>query len=202
MSKVESPQDVFARVIDGAVVEYPVSRLHITNRSHPIEWYTPVVDVNKPEVPAFHYVTSKLDVGDGLVYATYEVVPYSLSQLLARINSKSMDRPGPANVMISEVEPELVQRILQMTSDYAEQKLEEFVATRGYYSLNNLLSRYTGSTIPKFAAEANRAQVLLDGLWARLTTYYTEIAEGARSVPSNINEIDEIIGEFTWGDAV
>jgi hypothetical protein len=200
MSKIESPQDLFARLEDGKIVEYPVYRLHIQNRSHPIKWYTPVVEVNKPEVPDYHYLLPTLSVEDGVVKVTYEVKPYDLAQLLAKVNGFSMDMPGQKGVFINQIDPGLAAKIVELTSNYAEAKLEAFIATRGYDSLNNLLSRYKDSSVEKFKAEANHVQGLLDALWGRLMAYYGEINTGAKPIPKHLTEIDQVIGEFDWGN--
>jgi len=200
MTNLGNPQDVFARVENGQIVEYPVYRLHIENRSHPVEWYTPVVEVNKPEVPEFHYLTPTLTLKDGVVNVTYSVKAFDLSQLLARVNSSVMDLPGKSEVFISQIDPKLADRIVNLTTNYAEGKLEAFIATRGYDSLNNLLSRYKDSSVAKFKLEANHVQGLLDALWSRLLAYYGEINTGVKPIPMSLSEIDAVIGEFTWGD--
>lgn len=202
MSITENPQDVFARVENGQIVEYPVYRLHILNRAHPVEWYTPVVEINKPEVPAFHYLTPTLTLKDGVVNITYTVTPFNLSQLLAKVNGSVMDMPGKPTVFINQIDPSLAERIVSLATNYAEGKLEAFIATRGYDSLNNLLSRYTASTVPKFSAEANHVQSLLDALWVRLLAYYGEINAGVKPIPGSLAEIDVVIGEFSWSDLV
>lgn len=205
MSKQNPDLDLFARVVDGEIKEYPVCRLHIQNRAQPISWYTPVVEAVKPEVPKFHYTVEKLTVGENEVVQSFEVVPYTLQELLSnlRINTSGVgvadDRP-----IIESVDPELVAQIMQLISDYVTDRLSDFAATRQYGSkaknIDPFISAatYVSSKNEKYRLESNYLLDTRDAIWANLEVYQAGVLSGTTPVPISIDEIDALIPELVW----
>lgn len=202
MSQIESSTDLFARVENGQVTEFPVYRLHIKNRAHPLSWYTPVQEGPLPEVPPFHYLTKEVKVVGTEVHLTYGVQAYTLAQLLSQLRVRS-DEPGVQDtvLVVTEIDPDLISHVYNMVSDYAHEKLDQFAQTRGYKNLDSLIGKYKNSGIPKLAAEAERGQQLLDLTWGSLLGYFEKVMTGQTPVPSSMEEIDNLLPELTWGDA-
>ena len=198
MSSQENDLDVFARIVNGAIVEFPVYRLHIRNRAHPIEWYTRVVFKDKPELPAFHYHETKVELVNGVPTVSYPVVPYTLPQLLSqlRVEVNPMEEPQP--VSIEDVDPVVVNHIYKLVSEYIHAKLDAFAQTRNYNNLDSLIGKYTGSAIPQFNAEAARGRHLLDTTWASLLTYFDNVMSGTVPVPTSMQDIESQLPELTW----
>lgn len=203
MTPQENDLDLFAMVRDGKVVEYPVYRLHIRNRAHPIEWYSRVTEHEKPELPPFHYHETKIEMINGVVHVSYPATPYTLSQLLSQLKTESDDPAQESQPMsIGDVDPAMVQHLYGLTSNYVHAKLDEFAQTRGYNNLDSLLGKYTNSTIPKFAMEAARGRLLLDTAWTNLLTYFDGIMAGTTPVPTSMLDIDANLPPLTWEDEV
>jgi hypothetical protein len=205
-SQVENDLDLFARVQNGKIIEFPVYRLHIRNRAHPIEWYTRCEVLAKAELPRFHRHETKVEYVDGKVIVSYPVVEIPLGELLASLIVHSEDPihdPMQEVVAkpITEIDAETVQHIYNKVSDYIHARLDDFARTRGYNSLDSLIGKYTGSAIPQFAAEANRAHYLLDTAWANLLQYFQQITTGAVPVPTSLQDIESRMPALTWEDA-
>lgn len=198
--------DLFARVKDGAIVEFPVYRLHIHNRAHPLSWYTPVIESPKPELPPFHYYDQQLTVAVGHVKATYSVKAYTLAELLSQLRpfSPIPGEPLPPVPAIADLDPALVARIYGLASDYLTDKLVAFAATRNYGTptvdaFTSLLT-YLTSTVAKFKAEAERGQLLRDTAWSNMIAYFDQVMAGTLPVPTSISTIDALIPQMTWPD--
>ena len=205
MATVETDLDLFGRIKNGKIIEFPVYRLHIKNRSHPLSWYTPVVDLEKPELPAFHCYERALDIKDGFIQQSYTVRPFTLQELLGQLRKlPTGETPDemPSVIPITEVDPAMIQQVYGLVSNYLTDKLIAFAATRGYGSANvdafTSLMTYSDSVIDKFKNEALRGKALRDQAWANMLGYFGKVTAGEVPVPTSMEEIDALIPELTW----
>ena len=199
-AKPESDLDLFARVKEGKIIEFPVYRLHIKNRAHPIDWYTPVKEIGKEEtLPPFSYQQRTVELVGAEVIATYTTKEYSLSELLNQLN-RGMDPVLGREVQapkIEELDPALVAQVYKLTSEYATSKLNAFAQERGYDNIYTLCD-YRDSMFDKFRIEGLRGYQLRDQVWIALTTYFEEVQNGTKPVPVSISEIDAVFPAMTW----
>lgn len=101
--------------------------------------------------------------------------------------------------MIEEFEnrfntPEGVQREVTLR---VQSILDTFARTKGYDSIISAAS-YVTSAVPQFAAEAARAVLMRDAMWAACYAIMTAVVEGTRTLPT----VDVIMAELpvpTWG---
>jgi len=199
-AKPESDLDLFARVKDGKIIEFPVYRLHIKNRAHPIDWYTPVKEIGKEEtLPPFSYQQRTVELIGSEVIATYTTKEYSLAELLTQLN-RGMDSILGREIespKIEELDPALVAQVYKLTSEYATSKLNAFAQERGYDDIYTLCD-YRDSMFDKFRIEGLRGYQLRDQVWIALTTYFEEVQNGTKPVPVSISEIDAVFPAMTW----
>jgi hypothetical protein len=192
--------DVFARVTDGKVVEYPVYRIHIRNRAHPLSYYHRVVDAGAPTPDEFGTVDQTLEVHpDNTVHVVYTKRPLTLSEILRTFKVQNIKDPMASVEAkpISEIDPATIQHVYSLAGDYISVKLDEFARTKQYNDFIHLTG-YRYSAIPSFAAEAMRGYTLRDQIWANLLVYFTEVTSGAVPVPTSIADIDAVIPNLTW----
>ena len=192
--------DVFARVTDGKVVEYPVYRIHIRNRAHPLSYYHRVVDAGAPTPDEFGTVDQTLEVHpDNTVHVVYTKRPLTLSEILRTFKVQNIKDPMASVEAkpISEIDPATIQHVYSLAGDYISVKLDEFARTKQYKDFVHLTG-YRYSAIPSFAAEAMRGYTLRDQIWANLLGYFTEVTSGAVPVPTSIADIDAVIPNLTW----
>lgn len=192
-----SDLDVFARVQNGVIIEVPVYRMHIRNRAHPAAWYYPVLNANQVDEVPFHRVAVDYVITGDVVTATYSSVPLTLPELLNQVYRTQDIGTTGTGVLFSQVDPELAQHIWKLASEYAEQKLIDFVATKNYTSLDSVF-RYRNSTVAAFRQDAERVQFLLDSLWTNLVGYYEQIVSETLPVPRSLEEIESHIPAFAW----
>ena len=198
--------DVFARVVDGQIVEYPVFRLHIKNRAHPLDWYTPVVEPPKPTLPPYSTYKQSLAVVGGTVVVSFSVVPQTLDEILRGLAVQSTESlepglptQGAQPPLITDVSPDTIAKVYDMVDDYVMDKLTAWAKTRKYGSFTNLTD-YRDSAIPKFKAEALRGIELRDQIWVVLIDYFTKVTTGELPVPISSAEIDALVPPLLWPD--
>lgn len=197
----EKDTDLFARVEEGKIVEFPVYRLHIVNRAHPFSWYLPVQESEKPALPDFSRYEQTLTVYPDYVGAVYTVVPLTLAELLASIRRRpSFFTPGGTENPVpkyEEIDEALATHIKNEIANYGHAKLDEFAKTRGYNTLESLIS-YRGDPTASLATEAERGFLLRSQTWAALLGYFEAIQTDAKPVPTTLAEIDAVLPELTW----
>lgn len=195
----ESDIDVFARVLDDKIIEFPVLRSHIVARGHPITMYVPVVD-SPVEIPDFHYDIESPFYENGVVRINHEILPYSLQDMLSQIYAASFgaDMLTSVPVYAKDVRAGTLDYVISLVDALYEAKLDAFAKERGYNSLNNLLSRYSNSSNSSFKADAEHAQSVLDSTWEKLAALLETVSSGASPVPRSVSEIEAYVGELLW----
>jgi len=200
--------EIYARLKDGNVVEYPVFKLHINNRAHPVSWYTRCIFDEKPVKKPFYSYIEKLkvvtdqDTNISKVYVSYIEVPLSLNELLRIANRNTtalMQMPGEEEtaVSIADIPQDLLYRILFLADQYIQDKLDEFAATRQYKDVTSLCS-YKDSTRPSYASDAARGIVVRDKTWIATEVYMGSVLTGVTPVPKSTADIDAILTDLTW----
>lgn len=199
--------NVYARVVDGAIAEYPVHEIHIKNRAHPKEWYTPVVFLKQPTYDQrCEQLTEVLHIAGTSVVSQTVVKNLSIDTILDKLfypNGSKFDplNPGqqiePANITIGDIEPDLLQKVISLVSEEVGQTLNDFVKTRNYDDVKSCAT-YVTSTNIQFKTEAERVILLRDQTYSALYVYIDQVVTGQVPVPKSFDEIKALLPELTW----
>lgn len=196
MSQTYDDNDIFALVVDGNIVEYPVHYSSIINRAHPVDMYTKVYFENSPVTSPFHYVPEKLELlEDGRVVLKYGVPePISLEMLLQRARGpillQSMSK-------IVEVPKALADRIFTLVEENVEKTLDDFVNLKGYKDVVTAIS-YIGSTTPEFNDDGIFCRDLRDSVWNTYFLYKNDILAGKVPYPESWLEMISHLPSMVW----
>lgn len=79
----------------------------------------------------------------------------------------------------------------------AQARLDEFARTRNYDGILSACT-YATSSVPKFAAEGQRAVDLRDQTWAALYEVLAEVQGGQRPAPVTFSDIEPDLPALTW----
>lgn len=189
--------DLFARVdSDNNIIEYPVYRQHIINRSHPFEWYRECIILDVPNIPKFHVAIQKFDIKPTKIYITYEVKPVSLENLLTTIQNTPVQGKPLGERFINDIDQDTANRIIQLVDEYIEDKLDALAASAGYKDSDRIVG-YANSTNTKFSSEANKFIALRDKIWQDMPVYLQGVLIGTTKLPNSTADIDAILPEFT-----
>lgn len=195
---------VYAKVENGVIVQYPVLPIHILNNGTPLEWFTEVERDTLPEIPDFYWLQESLKVLTPLnqpvrVVASYTLVAYTLSQILDSLQKPS-EMPGmPSGIPmdIADVPLETVNRVAQLATNYAKDRLDAFVHERNYDSIATAVT-YRDSAVPQFAHEANLAFGYRDQTYAALYQYLGKVQAAQVPVPIAVSDIEAILPVLSW----
>ena len=199
-------QKRYARVEDGEIKEPFVLGLHIKNRGHEPLLYSEVLFDPVPAVTQFQNAVEVLTVVGRTVVASYKVVDKDGNQILSELHDSKRDPEAPfdpmaqVDILITEVDPVITARVLELVKKMAGEKLDAFAKTREYDSIVSLAT-YATSAIPKFREEGQRGVDVRDATFAATYGYLEEMMQGTAFVPKNMYEVESKLPALTWEDA-
>lgn len=200
----------YAKIIDGAVAQYPITGTDIVrqnpNTSFPAGEFTPqmmadygCLPVRSVDQPAFNAQIERVQEG----------TPVLQQARNPDGTFKSDDPVTPSNEawewvqtweVVALTEEEMQQRAQQLQAEIVAQvqkRLDDFARTRNYDGILSAAT-YATSTVPKFAAEGQYAVEARDLTWATLYQVLAEVQAGTRPVPSGYADIESELPELIW----
>lgn len=201
--------EVYARLKDGVIVEYPVAKIHIENRHHPMSWYVLCTFADKPSIAEFEYLRQvpKVTETNG-VHIEWVVEKYNLDQLLSRlpvVQAEGGPRRGSQRPVEIPTES-LINKIKELAIERAQTVLDAFAGTKGYgtppggpKSLESAIS-FKGSKIPEWAADAAYCENLRDDFWVDLFAYFDAVTATPQTKPWPTRWLDIVAAmpEMKW----
>ena len=193
--------EIYCRVVDGVVVEYPVYALHIRNRAHPFSMYTKVVFTTKPTLPDFAFYTEKLELVNGIPLVTYGIAYKSLQTILNELHqvdgAPTLPGQEPTPKPIEEVPPATLGRVLELAKELVQARLDAWARTKEYDGILSATT-YANSTNPTRATESAKAILNRDITWDAMYDYMDKVTSKQLPVPMKESEIVAQLPELTW----
>lgn len=195
--------EVYARVINGQITEYPVYYSSIIARGDPLTEYTPVTYGAAPSITAYQQLEESIQVIGNTVLVSYEAVDLPFESLLtlawgADTYEGISDITTPP--AISSIDPLLVQTIENTASSLVGDILDVFAATKNYSSITSACS-YFNSSIPEFNADGQAAVYCRDLTWSYLYTYMGKLTAGLLPIPSSFDDVLNNLPVLSWAVA-
>jgi len=199
-------QQVYARIVEGRIVEYPVYEIHIKNRAHPMDWYTPVIYLEKPSFDdRIETIREELQITGKHVVASYVIVPMSVDAILNKLFypngrhniANPTEEVQPENITVATIDPFLLNKVAQKVSLEIGEELDRFVKERNYDDVRSCVS-YTNSTNPQFKAEADRVIALRDQTYGALYAYLSDVTAGNAPLPKSSQDFRQNLPALTW----
>lgn len=91
----------------------------------------------------------------------------------------------------------LQQRIIEECRVYAQQRLDNFAATRGYDGILSAAT-YASSLVPQFAAEGQYCVDIRDQTWAALFQLMADVQGGTEPMPATAADIEPYLPVLEW----
>ena len=189
--------DVYCRIENGVIIEYPVYGIHIRNRHAPLDAYTKVIFNIKPPIPQYHTLVEQLSLFDGKPMVSYAVTPLSFAALVNSVTPRSADPFNKPDINVDDLAPEFINRVIELAEEYTNQLLLEFVKSRKYDSVVSAIG-YKDSTVTAYALEAARVIELRDSVWPALETYVKAIYAKTAKFPHTLTDVKAQLPALTW----
>ena len=128
------------------------------------------------------------------------------NQILSELHDSKRDPEAPfdpmaqVDILITEVDPVITARVLELVKKMVGEKLDAFAKTREYDSIVSLAT-YATSAIPKFKEEGQRGVDVRDATFVAMYGYLEEMMQGTAFVPKSMYEVESKLPALTWEDA-
>ena len=183
---------VFARVVDGLIVEYPVLYKHIVNRDGPKNQFKQVVVAAKPAFDdRIQKLTENVTMEKGLPTVGYKVADLTVDEILAKLWRDK------ANITMADVAPEVFQKVSFLSDAYATHQLDAFAQSRRYANMASLAT-YTNDPVEQNSLDAVRGVNLRSQIYGALKQFEHDVFTGVRPVPKSFADILALFPELTW----
>ena len=169
--------DVYARVIDGKVTEYPVIHHQIALRRHPVSFYHPCKFGAIPTVPNFHFIVEVLEVRNQYIKVSYDIKPIPLGTLLSRIN----DDTDPKSA--------IALRIRFLIISYMKKQLDKYAVELGFPTMQvgcNFKNKYDKESI----FQSRKCQKVNDQIVTLICRCEREVESGIMSIHQFYNRME------------
>ena len=188
---------------EGNITEPYVLEVHIKNRAHPLDWYTPVKYDVKPVIPEYCGYKEVLTVSEDKSYVlvSYTSFDYDLDYLFLKV--KAVKEPDSEEATLfgnpTEVTQVLIDRIKQLTVDRLTEKLDVLANQRSYKNIE-VLAGYSDDEDDSFSAEGTYGKKLRSQVWRFLYAYYDKIVAGTIELSVSYDDLIIAAGvpDVTW----
>lgn len=199
-------EKIYARVEQGAVVQFPITISEINERNDPLETYLECffAPSSRRPMPSLgeRIVYDPFILGP-IVYVEEKLVKKSIEEMFTYLHEVATlyDSENRAYLERSLITPELYTAFEDVVKVKVQACLDEFAQSRGYDSFGSVVG-YLSSTYEKYRAEALRAAHLRDLIWPVLYERFNGIIDGTFPIPNNWGEVHQYLPALTWEDEV
>jgi hypothetical protein len=178
---------IYARIVDGVLVEYPVTQEIIEARSVPPEWYTPVMAPERPEIPVGYALKEIYTITGNTLAVAYSLYEIGLDVLFTMVAPHGKQ----------SINPDILGLILKKGEVVVKQRLNDFAQAKGYDTIDSLVS-YATSQVMSRAMEARRGVDARDKLYDAYYAYCAEVHANKVDTPLSIYDISEALPVLKW----
>lgn len=193
---------IFARVVDGSVVQYPMTYDDINARNTPTDVYYQCFfsDEESPLIPSLsERVTEKLTIIGTSVYVSKVLVKKTIQEMFDYLHEIAAvtDEEGNVSIDRSKVATDVYLAFEDAIKAEVQKKLDDFARQKGYDDLRSACT-YTNSSIEVYRTEGIRATELRDLTWCTLYVYFNDVITGVRDLPVSWDDMAQNLPELTW----
>ena len=183
---------VFARVIDGTIMEYPVLYKHIVNREGKKDQFKQVVMATMPSFdPRLERVEEKIEMVKGIPTVSYSLTSLSIDEILAGLWA------GKETLSITDVDPEIFHKVAFLSDTMVTEMLDKFAQSRRYANMASLAT-YVNDPLQQHRDEADRGVALRSQIYTALKKFEADVGFGTSAVPKSAADILALFPALTW----
>lgn len=183
-------EDLYGKVENGVIVEFPVTVSVIKARGHSLFNYNPVKFNYKPGYDdGIGKLATNLSIKDGHIVVDYSVTPLTLAEVLAsfRINETTVKQYADIPMSVNAYTQSLLKNLV-------ETKINQLANQRDFDSFDSAISRYSNSSDPKLKKEAAYLNQVLTEAWRSLATLNANLKSNAVALPPTVEAVEAYLG--------
>ena len=194
-------ENIFARIVNNRIVQFPVTVDQINERDTPTDLYYRCFfpDIH-PEVRLHEKVVYTPRLVGEAVYVFESVETRSTDEMFDYLYGTAGEQTPTGLVLSpSKVTDELYLAFVEVVKHRVQKEMDVFARTREYDDVKSACD-YVNSVIPTYKAEAQRCIYLRDMTWSQLFNYLNTVRAGSLPLPQKWEDIAAYIPPFTWED--
>ena len=199
MSNQYQYANVFARVLGGVVVEYPLTEMDIRQRGvSELSSYFPTMDKGEEELRPYHRLQYQFTIDNKVVKVDKIQTPLSIDEILQIVHRSAASKdPNSQAVDPASVDPYAFAEVSRQVETIIMDQLNALVKSERYDSVDSAASFVT-SHVEKFREQAQYVLWLRSELFVRLEEYEQAVATGVKPVPRTSAEIFSELPAVVW----
>lgn len=189
---------IYARVVKGEVVEYPLTLQQIQARGAPMRDFSTVTFEDKPSPGPFEKIVEKIKLVGETPVVYYELEPFDFQETLAQLwkfsISRTKKRGGHFYKFTSK---EAADHLFYLITEELEKRLQIFSDEKSYKNIDVLCS-YVNDPFERFSEEGRKGLKARSDAWKFLVEFRENIETNKVQIPKTKEELIDLIPTFSW----
>lgn len=195
-----SSNNLFARIQDNRILEWPLTYAEIQERGEPLSLFKVIHYLDKPEQPPFYNFEENINLDNGTPVVSYKVTAIPLQEILNEVFLNKTGVTGEVylkEVAFSDIPAPSLKRIFELVRLEVSNRLDAFSQSRYYDNIATLVT-YKDDPDLQQSLEGNRGLVLRSQCWAAITRLEARINNGTSLLPRLEEDIFKLLPVLTW----
>lgn len=195
-----SSNNLFARIQDNRILEWPLSFDEIQARGEPLSLFKVIHYLDKPEQPPFYNFEESINLDNGTPVVSYKVTAIPLQDILNEVFQNKTTITGEIylkEVPVSDIPAPSLKRIFELVRLEVSSRLDNFAQSRYYDNIATLVT-YKDDPDLQQSLEGNRGLVLRSQCWAAVTRLEARVNNGTSMLPRLEEDIYKLLPALTW----
>ncbi len=189
---------IYARVVKGEIVEYPLTSQQIKARGAPMRDFSTVTFEDEPPPEPFKKIVEKIKLMGETPVVYYELEPFDFQETLTQLwkfsISRTKKRGGHFYKFTSK---EAANHLFYLITEELEKRLQTFSDEKSYKSIDVLCS-YINDPFERFSEEGQKGLNARSEAWKFLVEFRENIETNKVQIPKTKEELFDLIPTFSW----
>lgn len=195
-----SSNNLFARIQDNRILEWPLTYKEIQDRGEPLSLFKVIHYLDKPEQPPFYNLEETISLDNGTPVVSYKVTAIPLQEILNEVFLNKTGITGEVylkEVAVSDIPSPSLKRIFELVRSEVSLRLDAFAQSRYYDNIATLVT-YKDDPDLQQSLEGNRGLILRSQCWAAITRLEARVNNGISMLPRLEEDIFKLLPALTW----
>ena len=189
---------IYARIVKGEVVEYPLTLQQIQARETPMRDFSTVTFEDSPPPEPFKKIVEKIKLVGETPVVYYELEPFDFQEILDQLWNFSISRTKKIGGHFYKfTSQEAANHLFYLITEELEKRLQTFSDEKSYKSIDVLCS-YVNDPFERFSEEGRKGLKARSEAWKFLVEFRENIETNKVQIPKTKEELFDLIPTFSW----
>ena len=189
---------IYARVVKGEIVEYPLTLQQIQARGARMRDFSLVTFEDEPPLEPFKKIVEKFKLTGETPVVYYELEPFDFQEILTELwkfsISRTKKRGGHFYKFTSK---EAADHLFYLIAEELEKRLQRFSEEKSYKNIDVLCS-YINDPFERFSEEGRKGLEARSEAWKFMVEFQENLEANKIQIPKTKEELFDLIPTFSW----